>query len=235
VSVTQSATAHGGSSALQGAVVSFAGISSWPAWAMAYFPYNQRPGALTGYYQLNSVQSDSLAIIVYLYTGAGGPVAAGVFETAVNKNTYTQFTAPLEYVSAATPDSAYIWVITMAGQNDTLHVGTQFLVDDLAFTGSATAVEQAPPSIPSSYALDQNYPNPFNPSTSIRYELPSAGFVRLSVYNLLGQEVAVLVNQDQSAGAHEARFDASTLPSGVYLYRLSTGSFSDTKRMTLVR
>jgi hypothetical protein len=235
VPITQSTTVHGGSSALQGAVVNFTGYGTWPAYAMGYFSYKQRPAALTGYYQFTSAQSDSLGIYVALYTAAGVPIAAGIFETSVNRSAYTQFTLPLQYISAATPDSAYIWIMTLPGQNDTLHVGTQFLADDLSFTGSATAVESATPPVPSSYALGQNYPNPFNPSTSIRYELPTEGFVRLSVYNLLGQEVAVLVNQDQSAGAHEARFNASMLPSGVYLYRLSAGSFTDTKRMALVR
>jgi len=234
VSVTQSTTAHLGSSSLKGAVVNSAGFGTHPPFAAAYFGYKQRSGSLTGYYQFTGVSSDSFGVYVALYTGAGFPIAAGIFETSVNKTGWTQFIAPLDYISSATPDSAYIWILGLQGQDDSNHVGTTFLVDDLAFAGSATDVEtQLSP--PTSYALNQNYPNPFNPSTSIRYELPTAGFVNLSVYNLLGEKVAVLVNGEQPAGSHETRFDAATLPSGVYLYRLSTGTFIDTKRMLLVR
>lgn len=89
--------------------------------------------------------------------------------------------------------------------------------------------------VPQQYALDQNYPNPFNPATVIGYTLPQTGRVTLSVYNVLGQQVAMLVDGVQTAGSYEVRFDASTLPSGVYLYTIEAGTFSQTRRMTLVR
>jgi hypothetical protein len=88
---------------------------------------------------------------------------------------------------------------------------------------------------PTSFALRQNYPNPFNPSTNIEYDLPEATFVRLSVYNLIGQEVATLVNDQQQAGAYEVRFNALNLPSGTYFYRLQAGDYVDVKKMTFVR
>lgn len=89
--------------------------------------------------------------------------------------------------------------------------------------------------IPSEFRLGQNYPNPFNPVTCIRYEVPEAGFVSLNVYNVLGQLVADLVNQVQSAGSHTVMFDASEIPSGVYVYRLSFGMRQETRRMMIVR
>jgi glycosidase len=88
---------------------------------------------------------------------------------------------------------------------------------------------------PASSSLAQNYPNPFQSSTSIEYELAETGLVRLNVYDVLGREVAVLVDEHQPAGAHQVRFDAAALPSGVYVYRLSTGGRTHTQRMALVR
>ncbi len=89
--------------------------------------------------------------------------------------------------------------------------------------------------IPNVYSLNQNYPNPFNPSTSIKYSVPSAQFVTLKVYNLLGQEVATLVNEVQNAGNYIARFDASSLSSGIYFYTLKAGNFTSTKKMILMK
>jgi hypothetical protein len=85
------------------------------------------------------------------------------------------------------------------------------------------------------FALAQNYPNPFNPSTQIRFTLQSSDVTRLTVYDVLGREVAVLVNGTLAAGSHSVTFDASNLTSGVYMYKLEAGGMSQTKRMTLVK
>ncbi|HMB89462.1 MAG TPA: T9SS type A sorting domain-containing protein [Rhodothermales bacterium] len=98
-------------------------------------------------------------------------------------------------------------------------------------TGSL--VEQA--DVPSFFQLDQNYPNPFNPQTTIRYALPQASQVRLAVYDVLGREVALLVDRLQAAGAHETNFEATDFPSGVYLYRLEAGGFVDARTMLLAK
>ena len=89
--------------------------------------------------------------------------------------------------------------------------------------------------LPSAFALDQNYPNPFNPTTTIRYDLPESAEVRLEVYNVMGQRVAVLVNAGQTAGSHSVSFDASNLASGVYHYRLQSGNEMLTRKMTLIK
>ncbi len=89
--------------------------------------------------------------------------------------------------------------------------------------------------VPVHYALEQNYPNPFNPSTTIRYSVPAAGRVSLKVYNVLGQEVASLVNTQKSAGTYNVTFDASRLSTGVYFYRITSGSFVQTKKMLLLK
>lgn len=88
---------------------------------------------------------------------------------------------------------------------------------------------------PSSYRLNQNYPNPFNPSTVIRYSLPQSGLVSLKVYDVLGQQVAVLLNSEQSAGTHEINFNASKLSSGIYFYTIHAGNFISTKKMLLLK
>jgi hypothetical protein len=88
---------------------------------------------------------------------------------------------------------------------------------------------------PIMYALEQNYPNPFNPNTTIKYSIPEDSFVKLSVYNLLGEEVTTLVNNVQKAGRYEVAFDASNFASGVYLYRLEAQNYSSIKKMLLIK
>lgn len=89
--------------------------------------------------------------------------------------------------------------------------------------------------IPAAYQLSQNYPNPFNPTTKISFALPQAGLVTLKVYDMLGREIANLINEQKSAGTYIVDFDASTLSSGVYFYRLDVNGFTEVKRMMLLK
>jgi hypothetical protein len=100
----------------------------------------------------------------------------------------------------------------------------------------ATGVD-APPDqgIPKRFALEQNYPNPFNPTTAISYQLPAFGNVVLKVYNVLGREVATLVNEKQAAGKYSVTWNAASMPSGVYFYRLQAGAHSGTKKLVLLK
>jgi len=88
---------------------------------------------------------------------------------------------------------------------------------------------------PVAFSLVQNYPNPFNPSTVISYQLPENGTVTLKVYDVLGNEVATLVNEEKPAGLYELTWNAESLPSGVYFYKLQAGSFIETKKMILLK
>jgi hypothetical protein len=88
---------------------------------------------------------------------------------------------------------------------------------------------------PVEFLLGQNYPNPFNPVTTIEYAIPAAQFVTLKVYNMLGQEVATLVNEQLGAGRYSARFDGAALPSGTYIYRLQAGEQVSTRRFMLLK
>jgi len=83
--------------------------------------------------------------------------------------------------------------------------------------------------------LFPNYPNPFNPTTTISYSLPRNGFVQLNVHDLLGREVASLVNEEQAMGNYKVEFNASSLTSGIYFYRLQSGSFVESRKMVLLR
>jgi len=89
--------------------------------------------------------------------------------------------------------------------------------------------------VPNNFYLSQNYPNPFNPSTRIDFTLPEKKLVSLRIYNPLGELVDELVNEVKEAGSYSVTFDASKLPSGVYIYRLQTSSFTDNKKMTLLK
>jgi hypothetical protein len=100
-------------------------------------------------------------------------------------------------------------------------------------SGPVSSVEND--EIPLSYSLSQNYPNPFNPSTSISFEIPQSGFVKLVVYNILGKEVATLLNEEKIAGTYEVQFSVQNLASGIYFYTINTGSFSSTKKMVLMK
>ncbi len=106
-------------------------------------------------------------------------------------------------------------------------------------TNKNTASAASITSLPTKYALEQNYPNPFNPLTMINYQLPPLAngnnFVSLKVYDVLGREVATLVDGHKSAGYYDVTWDASNMPSGVYMYKLTAGSYTDVKKMLLLR
>lgn len=106
---------------------------------------------------------------------------------------------------------------------------------DFDGTFAYSNIVEADISLPSQFELVQNYPNPFNPSTKIQYNIPEAGNVKLTVFNLLGQEVKTLVNEFKEAGSHIINFNAEGLNSGIYLYRVEANGFSEVRKMTLIK
>ncbi len=103
--------------------------------------------------------------------------------------------------------------------------------------GVPIGIQQIGTNVPLDFSLSQNYPNPFNPSTKIRFDISAttAAQTFLIVYDLLGREVAILVNEKLRPGEYEVDFNASNYPSGVYYYKLSAGNFSETRKMVLVK
>lgn len=222
-----------GNTALQGEVVSFFGIGAYPPLVWSFFPYDERPAALTGSYTFSPVEGDSLFIDVVLFDeNFGFGVGFGAMTAGSTGPNFQAFSIPIMYFSAASPDSAFIQM-AIFGQ-DTVHVGSKMVVDNLAFSGTAVAVE-GERELPNGFVLEQNYPNPFNPSTKITYAVPAAGRVTLTVSNVLGNVVSTLVDNDRPAGAGEAYFDGSGLPSGIYYYTLRSGAFVETRPMMLLK
>ncbi len=113
--------------------------------------------------------------------------------------------------------------------------GTFFIRAAVSYLNEVTGFTEEVLLAPTRLSLSQNYPNPFNPATTIRYELPKSSAVRLSVHDLLGREVSVLVNERRDAGVHEVKFDGSGLSSGAYIYKLQVGSNVETRKLILLR
>lgn len=259
--VTQSATAHSGSSAARGEVVTFAGVVTMSPFVQSGsggkgFPYTQKPTAVTGYYQLFPAAGSSDQLFVNVLMTKGGNMQTAVAAGAQGfgaSSSYKQFTVPLSYGTGEAPDTCYIQVSIVGSGTGTPKVGSYFIVDDIAFSTAPTGVGLDAGELPKGFALEQNYPNPFNPSTAISYQLLANSFVTLEVYDVLGQSIATLVNESQAAGRHTVRWDAAGHPTGVYYYRISVvpaarrdlvptegrngqaGSFNETKGMILLR
>jgi hypothetical protein len=148
-------------------------------------------------------------------------------------------------VNYATLDS----VVTALGIENGQTVGLQhrIVVDDgsiqhasdTMFTyfrnGTITSLTESNVEQPDKHKLRQNYPNPFNPTTTIQYSIPGKAHVKLSVYNTLGQQVAVLVDRTMGAGSYKTTWNAENQNSGMYLYRIEAGEFTDTKSMILLK
>lgn len=247
VTITQSNSSHSGSSALKGVCIPY-----FPPFLPVFgpvgicdgdtdegFPIELRYNSLKGFYKFNSQGGDQLFITFWV---AVDTQAIGVGSILLNgASSYTQFAIPITYIDPATPNKCIISfqiINPVNGINVTL--GSEMYLDDLEL--SMDIVSDVEDEFqPQTFQLEQNYPNPFNPSTTIRYAVPSESKVSITVINLLGQEVATLVNDIQSAGYHEVKFNASELSSGVYLYRINAISsidskeFSSTKKFILLK
>jgi hypothetical protein len=152
----------------------------------------------------------------------------------------TTNTAPTPHFPAIMGDAAQPWddfpphYYSLAGA-DSLPVSMAFFFQLHATIQDLPSASEEPLELPAAWSLDQNYPNPFNPLTEIRFAMPRAEFVMLKVYNLLGQEVATLVDGLMQPGVHHATFDGANLASGVYLYRVKSASFSATRKMLMMK
>lgn len=234
--ITKSSDAFSGSWAVEGNVATVSGIGVGPAIISGVeglgIPINFRPAAITGYYKFTSINGDYMQVQAdFLKSGVGG-VGVG----AANLNpaaSYTQFSIDINYITGDMPDTVLIAVF-IVGNGGFPNVGSKMFVDDLVW-GNSSDVKELGNEIPDVFALMQNYPNPFNPSTTIRYAIPEESFTSIKVYDMLGNEVSTLVNEEQSAGIYETDFNSDGLSSGMYFYTLKAGNYIETKKMLLLK
>lgn len=179
------------------------------------------PAGLTNPFALR-IAVDRSGVLWGAFSGVGGN--KGIHFTTDNGSTW-------KYVGL---ENVGIKQLTTVG--DTAYAVT-FIDGVHAFTTSSqpTSIGTGKPHVASAYELYQNYPNPFNPSTTISFKIQASGFISLKVYDLLGRETAVLLNEERKAGTHSVRFDGSRLSSGVYIYSLRAWNFSESKKLLLMK
>ncbi len=169
---------------------------------------------------INSILTNDAYVIV------GGNLGIGV--STNNGATWYGFTSGLTnyFLTSLAVDGTNLFAGTL---------GSGVWRVPLADLGIVSSITLSSSGIPDRFNLEQNYPNPFNPSTTIRYGLPQRSQVTLTVFNTLGQQVALLQNGEEEAGYHEVRFDGAGLSSGVYFYRLTAGDFVRARELLLIR
>jgi surface protein len=175
------------------------------------------------------VQSQALPLVLKIETSSTDDAAAdsGVDGVRSAASSNQAASAVLYRVEQWDNDHLLETLMLAAGQKLQLEATTNGLV--------ITRLSDNPDALPTEFALNQNFPNPFNPSTTIRYALPEAAQVRLEVFTVTGQRVAVLASGEQNAGWHTVAFDGSSLASGVYIYRLQAGGFVQTRKLMLIK
>ena len=236
ITVTQSSDAHSGSSSARLEIL-FVNLSAYSAVLYSGsdgngFPCTQRHASITGYYKLVPQGPDLLSVSVQVWQGAN-ILGTGVLNITTAASSWTQFMAPITYTAPGTPDRCSVRFVFRV--TDFTTVGGVAYIDDLEFSGINDIKVIDNGQMPNQFELKQNYPNPFNPSTLIEYSIPEQSFVDLKVYDILGNEIAVLVNAEQSAGVYRADFSGNGLASGLYFYKLQAGSFVETKKMVLTK
>jgi len=192
--------------------------------------YNDHPKITWNSNQEHDIQSYK----VWKYAG-GSSMIAGTITHNPSNSTHSWIDNSVDLPGRFDPQIEYTYKVKAIDDlnNESLYS------EEVSIIGAGALwkenVEEESGEIITEYALNSNYPNPFNPTTQISYQLPENSFVNLGVYNALGQKVEELVNQHQSSGKYTVKFDASNLPSGVYIYKLQTEKFSDVKKMLLTK
>lgn len=238
--VSQSGSAYNGSSCVKLQVEDIGGGTAYPPYLSTLnpstslgHPVSIKHGSLHGYYKLNPLGNDALAVVVSMSVGSLNAVGAGggILTAA---SSWTEFNLPIYYTPGSPdPDNVIIYFIVADTSGSTATIGSEAYVDFIDLT-APSSVEQIS-GLPEDFSLTQNYPNPFNPSTKIEYSLPEASYVELKVFDILGNEVAELVNEEQPAGSYRADFIANNLSSGFYVAQLRAGDYTKTIKMTLLK
>jgi hypothetical protein len=161
----------------------------------------------------------------HLWVAARDDVSRAIYEDSTVAT--TAFTA-----GPFTPGAGYYWRVRPMNKGG---AGPWSVLHSFTVSATGTGIERVGEDLPHDFALHPNYPNPFNPSTTVPFDLPEAAHVSLLVYDPLGRVVATLVSGPLPAGRYRYTWDAPALPSGVYLYRLRAGAFTQTRRLLLLK
>lgn len=178
--------------------------------------------------QTDTVRNKARCICTFDFCARVTGLASGSYQAVVRRVLWKKYSYPVDTV------------LTVGSAPFVVSGGTPHLLALRPYqSGCHDILEETTvePSIPTPFSiqLEQNFPNPFNPGTSIRFDIHKTAHVRLAVYDLLGREVEVLVNEDRAPGRYDAHFSGESLAAGVYVYRLSAGSHSATRMMQLIR
>jgi hypothetical protein len=216
-----------------------AGLTNHRIWTFGVSGTNLFAGAYSGVFlstnngtswtEVNSDLTNTFVNTLVVYgTNLFAGTFEGVFHSSDNGTSWTD-------VSSGLTNTDVIALVVYGANLFAGTVGNEVSVWRRPILEMITSVEGSSKDLPTRFALSQNYPNPFNPTTKISYEIPEAGLVILKVYDLLGNEVAELVNGNRQAGRYKVEFTGGNLASGVYIYKLSVNDFVSTKKMILMR
>ena len=173
-----------------------------------------------------NLETDLVGYNIYRAENGGEPQLIGYVNQAGRK-TFTDYTA-----NTSIPSDNYDYTIKAKDNTELLSVHSDkvsiMALAPKLYLGNGEVV-------PSEYILEQNYPNPFNPNTVINYSVKADGLVKIKIFDVLGSKVADLVNETKEAGYHSVEFNASNLPSGVYIYTLQVNGFSTSQKMLLLK
>ncbi|MGA2622289.1 MAG: T9SS type A sorting domain-containing protein [Bacteroidota bacterium] len=237
--ITPSTSCHSGSFAVKGTAIRVGSTDAEPVLLAGGngngFSINTRPEALHGFYvfvpSYNPFFNDTLVIGITV-SKQDTVIGVDTLWLANATDSYQEFAANIHYVASGTPDLINITVTI--GRFGYWTIGTYFLLDDLSF-GPAVSVDEPRTTLPSGFELAQNYPNPFNPTTRVSFVIGHWSFVNLGVYDVLGREVATLVNEVKQPGEYTVVWNAEGIASGMYLYELRSGAFSQTRKLILAK
>jgi hypothetical protein len=234
ISQTGGGESHSGTYAIRGEVISAATVAYPPLAWTGNFLCSQRYAELTGWYEFSPLNGDILSVSILIYGHDGGYGNAIYIDQSASQ--FTQFSVPINYSETGDPDSAAIAIEILRRDTADVNVGSFYILDDLAFGSGASVPEGlATQTIPTAFSLHQNYPNPFNSTTTIRYDVKQTGVVQLTVFDLLGREVAKLASGPHLAGSYTITWNAADLPSGIYLCVMKGRDFSQTRKVMLVK
>jgi hypothetical protein len=160
-----------------------------------------------------------------IFAGTGSRWGGGIFLSTDNGSSW----------NAVNNGLTDLYVLSLAISGNNIFAGTSSSGVWRRPLSEMTAVESNKDNLATEFALEQNYPNPFNPSTKIKYSIPQSSNVVIKVFDILGNEIETLVNEEKPAGTYEITWNATNLPSGVYFYQLKAGDFVQTNKMILLK